>query len=379
MSVPYHRVGDFLRLERRAVAVETGETYREIGLRSFGNGVFHKEVVTGAELADKRVFYIEPGDLVVSNVFAWEGALAVATERERGLIGSHRFMTWKPTTTNIDAKYLLHYFTSEPGLRSLGAASPGSAGRNRTLGVRAFEALQIPVPSIDEQRAIANRLDALVHLADSSIASSELVTSKTSTLSNQLIDTSFDEVPLARLLTETSRFEPVLPDHKYRSAGVKWYAEGVFARDEKPSQEIKATSLNRLVPGEFIYNRLFAWKGSFALTPDQELFASNEFPTFAIDRSQVLPEYLLGWFSLPNVWDEVLRLSTGVTPTSRNRLKVAQLLDLRIPLPPLAFQKKVVETIRTLDRIRALNSNRERIARALPQAARNAEFARLMS
>ena len=34
---------------------------------------------------------------------------------------------------------------------ALGRASPGGAGRNRTLGIKALEAIRVPVPSLDAQ------------------------------------------------------------------------------------------------------------------------------------------------------------------------------------------------------------------------------------
>ena len=68
----------------RPVNVRRGSTYREIGIRSWGKGIFHKEPTTGASLAEKRVFYVNPGDLVLNIVFAWEGAVAVVSEHERG-------------------------------------------------------------------------------------------------------------------------------------------------------------------------------------------------------------------------------------------------------------------------------------------------------
>jgi type I restriction enzyme S subunit len=37
-------------------------------------------------------------------------------------------------------------------LADLLAASPGGAGRNRTLGIKALESIQVPVPCIDKQR-----------------------------------------------------------------------------------------------------------------------------------------------------------------------------------------------------------------------------------
>lgn len=154
------RIGDLFTLQRRAVSVDPESTYSEIGVRSFGRGLFHKEAVTGEEIGRKRIFKILPGDLVVSNIFAWEGALAIAGEAETGRVGSHRFMTWT-TADSVTARYVRHYLLSSSGLQKLRSASPGSAGRNRTLGVSAFQNLQIPIPSPSERRRIADTLDAI--------------------------------------------------------------------------------------------------------------------------------------------------------------------------------------------------------------------------
>ena len=43
------------------------------------------------------------------------------------------------------------HFQSEPGLELIQKASPGSAGRNKTLAVRRFEDLVIPLPPIEER------------------------------------------------------------------------------------------------------------------------------------------------------------------------------------------------------------------------------------
>jgi restriction endonuclease S subunit len=159
MSVHNVRVREVLRLERRAVQVEPSREYVEVGVRSFGRGIFHKEPVEGASLGNKRVFRIAAGDLVISNVFAWEGAIAVASEADTGMIGSHRFMTFVPTDERLDVRWAAWFFLSETGLDLIRKASPGSAGRNRTLAIDRFEALEIPLPSIEHQRQIASDLD----------------------------------------------------------------------------------------------------------------------------------------------------------------------------------------------------------------------------
>lgn len=155
------RMGDIAPLVRRPVETHADQTYREIGIRSFGKGVFHKAPTTGLEIGSKRVFAIEPGDLLFNIVFAWEGAVAVATEAERGMIGSHRFLTCVTDKRRVDARFLNYWFSRGEGRDRLLWASPGGAGRNRTLGIEKLSALEIPLPPLDEQRRIVARIDAL--------------------------------------------------------------------------------------------------------------------------------------------------------------------------------------------------------------------------
>lgn len=156
------RVGDIMRLARRPVRVDPAGTYEEIGIRSFGKGIFHKEPVLGSELGNKRVFEIHPGDLVFNNVFAWEGAVAVAGVSEKGKIGSHRFMTYVVDPSEADVEYLRLFFLSERGLSLLLEASPGSAGRNRTLAINRLQDVRIPLPDAREQRRAALRVSDMV-------------------------------------------------------------------------------------------------------------------------------------------------------------------------------------------------------------------------
>lgn len=154
-------MGEIAPLVRRPVLTRAEELYREVGIRSFGKGVFHKAPVTGLDIADKRVFTVEPGDLLFNIVFAWEGAVAVATEAERGMIGSHRFLTCVTDKSKADARFLNYWFTQAEGRDQLLRASPGGAGRNRTLGVEKLAAIHVPLPPLDEQRRIVARIEEL--------------------------------------------------------------------------------------------------------------------------------------------------------------------------------------------------------------------------
>lgn len=69
------------------------------------------------------------------------------------MIASHRFPTFRPSP-DVDLDYLLMVFQSERGRRLLEVNSPGAAGRNKTLRLGRFLNEEIPLPSLDEQRAI---------------------------------------------------------------------------------------------------------------------------------------------------------------------------------------------------------------------------------
>jgi type I restriction enzyme, S subunit len=144
-------IGEVAPLVRRPVKVDVGAEYPELGVRSFGKGTFHKPPLSGTAVGSKKLYRIEPGDLVFNNVFAWEGAVAVAQSADAGRVGSHRFITCVPRPGLVTATFLCFYFLTGEGLERLGEASPGGAGRNRTLGLEALAKIQVPVPPLEKQ------------------------------------------------------------------------------------------------------------------------------------------------------------------------------------------------------------------------------------
>ena len=163
------KISNILKRVRIPVDLKPDEIYREIGIRSHGKGLFHKDESTGESIGNKRVFWIEPDCFVVNIVFAWEQAVAKTTETEKGMIASHRFPMYKPIAGKLDLDYILYFFKTPYGKHLLGLASPGGAGRNKTLGQKEFDKLSLPLPPYPEQRKIAEILSTW----DEAIAKSE--------------------------------------------------------------------------------------------------------------------------------------------------------------------------------------------------------------
>lgn len=150
-------------LERVSTPVEVvpEKLYRQIGVRSHGRGVFHKEAVTGADLGNKRVFHVVPNALVLNIVFAWEHAVAMTSDDDAGYIASHRFPMFGEKDKSSYLPFIRQMLLTPRGKQLLEIASPGGAGRNKTLGQDAFLKLKPAVPERDEQKKIASFLDAV--------------------------------------------------------------------------------------------------------------------------------------------------------------------------------------------------------------------------
>jgi len=138
-----------------SVKVDEDKMYREIGIRSHGKGLFHKPFVTGSSLGNKRVFHVHVPAFVVNIVFAWEHAIALTSNEEEGFIASHRFPMFVSKKNNANLYFVKYYFIRKYGKHLLELASPGGAGRNKTLGQKYFENTKVVFPSTPEQQKIS--------------------------------------------------------------------------------------------------------------------------------------------------------------------------------------------------------------------------------
>jgi type I restriction enzyme S subunit len=155
------RIDYFVERTNEAVDVQPDKSYRQIGIRSHGKGIFHKEEVKGHVLGKKRVFWVHPDAFVVNIVFAWEHAVAKTSEQESGFIASHRFPMFIPKKNRVDLRFFTLFFMRKKGKHLLGLASPGGAGRNKTLGQSNFAELKVTFPCLEEQIKISDFYEVL--------------------------------------------------------------------------------------------------------------------------------------------------------------------------------------------------------------------------
>lgn len=348
---PKVALADIAPIVRRPVEIRHDQAYPELGIRSFGRGAFHKPPLSGSEVGTKRLFRIEPGDLVFSNVFAWEGAIAVASPADAGRFGSHRFITCVVDGDRANATFLKLYLTASPeGRAQVLQASPGGAGRNRTLGVEKMGQIRVPLPPLAEQQTIVARIEALTEKTREVEAHLDTVERD----AQHLLALRFRDVmadaplrPMAEVAPLVRREVRIAPEKSYTELGVRSFYKGTFHRRTVPGSDFSWQDLYQVKAGDLVFSNIMAWEKAIAVaaTEDDGCVGNHRMLTCEARPDAVIPGFLWFYFTTEEGFAKIYAASPGTA--ARNRTMTAPaLMAIEVPVPALAAQQ-------TFDRLQA--------------------------
>lgn len=152
-DAPLRPMAEVAPLVRREISINPEAMYTELGVRSFYKGTFRRRTVPGADFSWQDLYRVRDGDLVFSNIMAWEQAIAIARPDDDGCVGNHRMLTCEVKSDIAVPGFLWYYFTTQDGFAKIYSASPGTAARNRTMTAPALMAIETPVPPLSRQQA----------------------------------------------------------------------------------------------------------------------------------------------------------------------------------------------------------------------------------
>jgi type I restriction enzyme, S subunit len=157
----------------------------------------------------------------------------------------------------------------------------------------------------------------------------------------------FDVVRFDEVMKRVERKIIIDDATEYSRIGVRWYGNGAFIRDQALGSEIARKQQWLLQTGDVVYNKLFAWKGAFAIadeTVDGHLI-SDKFPTYEVDTTRIDPRYLGYYFRTHQLAFQAERLSKGAAAISKLTLNPPQFWELTIRLPGLPEQQRLIEVL----------------------------------
>lgn len=350
-------IGDILQAARIPFDIEPVTDYIAIGMKSFGNGLIHYPPTPGARLSKLRYFRFPAGALALSNIKAWEGAIGVTSEADVTAIASNRFLFYAPIAEcQVNVQYLCHYFLTGPGLAAIGGASPGSADRNRTLSIKGFEQIRVPLPSIEEQRRIVDligsidetlqAIDACARSLDATLkaAREALPEAGLQTLGSVLtgIDSGTSTHPVVGALEGEERYvltlAAVRPGRFYPAK-----RKDVGCADLAPKALVREGDLlitRSNTPDKVGYTCVARQVKARTYMPDL-IWRLN------FDPARVSGEYLENVLSSAQLRSAITSLASG-TSESMKKITKRTIETVKIPIPSLDLQEKYVRALRPM-------------------------------
>jgi len=349
-------LGELLSRSIETAEILPGESYKEITVKLWGKGVVLRGIASGAAFNGSRRFLARKGQLILSRIDARNGAIGIVPETLDESVVSNDFPLFRLDPNRVLPQYFEWLSKTKPFVELCQNASEGTTNRVR-LQENRFLNLQIPLPSLPEQRRIVARIEELAAKINEArerrryINDTELPSLRSGMVTRAFQDkwTSARLEDLCSLITDGTHQTPRYADDGYMFLSAQNVKPFKFMPDvhRKVSVEDYRACIARAKPqkGDVLMTRVGAMIGEAAVIDRDLDFAF--YVSLAIlrpIRDKVLPEFLVHWLNSPSGLLESRKQTLG-KGHSQGNLNLKLLRGFQIPLPSLAEQRRIIATL----------------------------------
>jgi type I restriction enzyme S subunit len=340
---PERPLGDALVHVRQRTPVADSQSYRITGVYSFGKGLIKRDAIQGSETTYKFMTPLSTGQLVMSKLNAWEGALAIVTSDFDGSYVSPEYPIFNINQECADVNYIRHLASWPPLWERL--TPRGSMVRRKRTTPETLLATAAPLPDRNEQRRIADALDILLRKADATVVASESQIALADRVLGSLIQSVFGNGmingwkirPLGEIAEINPRSEPPLAGIRVAfvpMASVNAVTGSIEAVEYKDASSI-GTGYKRFCRGDVIFARITPCmqNGKFSVFDDPIAdvgYGSSEFHVIRPIDPQ-FSEWIHRYVRSKDFRDHAVLLMTGTA--GQQRVPASYLREATIPMP----------------------------------------------
>jgi len=130
---------------------------------------------------------------------------------------------------------------------------------------------------------------------------------------------------------------------EYKRVKIRLYNKGVFLRDREYGKNIGTKKQFIIKKGQFLLSKIDARNGAFGLATDEVdgAIITADFFAYDINKIKIEPYFLLLITTTEKFQQFAQSASSGTT--GRQRINESKFLDVKIPLPSLEIQQKIVK------------------------------------
>jgi type I restriction enzyme S subunit len=147
--------------------VEAERTYSNLGIYSFGRGLFKKQPIDGALTSAMTLRRVRKGQFVYSRLFAFEGAYGMVTDDYHGFFVSNEYPTFDCDRSRMRVEFLWAHFKSPVVWKEVAVGSKGLGDRRQRVQPTQLLSYRLWLPPLEWQNRIAEvqaEVDALKSL-----------------------------------------------------------------------------------------------------------------------------------------------------------------------------------------------------------------------
>ncbi|HEX5399508.1 MAG TPA: restriction endonuclease subunit S [Verrucomicrobiae bacterium] len=354
---PKVRLVEVLRRVERSETVDASKEYRLLGIRLEGQGPFLRETVMGTQTSATKLFRVATGDFIYSRLFACRGAFGVIAEELDGCYVSGEFPTFLPVPGKVDVEFLKYWFRLPSVIATVDADCSGSTPltRNR-FKENFFLALEIPLPPLLEQRRVVARIEALAAQIHEARTLRHQAAEEAEALFDTALTARFDssEWPL-KLLPEVAEVARGKFAHRPRNEPRFYGGEypfiqigdisnsGRYIRNHSQSLNKDGLAISRMFPAGTIAIAITgATIGVTGILGFDSCFPDSIVGIQAKPQSAT-PEFI--YLAVEHAKKSAL---AEATQTTQPNINLGNLQRLKVHVPPLAEQRRIVAELDAL-------------------------------
>ena len=308
----------------------------------------------------KSMKHVLKGDLVYNPMFMWKGASGISSYEG---ITSADYIVLK-SKNNVNPIFFSHLFQTEKSLNKFKNYSQGSLLERLRLMYPQFSDIKMAFPSYEEQEKIAN----LLTFVDNKL---ELIEKKYQTYLD------FKKYLMQQIFTQKLRFnfkdtwdKVLLKDVAFipkktkltnveglKLLTVKLHTKGIEINDRiKPKLTKRGRPYYIRRSGELLIGRQNFHNGGMGIVPKSldGGICSNAISSFNVFEDKIDVNYLYYFLARPEYYIKSERLIGG---TGQKEFSEKELLKLKIDLPSLEEQNKIVDFLLNIDHKIELSEN----------------------
>lgn len=352
---PKVRLGEVLRLDLDRVPIDPSATYPMVGVLSFGRGLFDREPIVNGNTSYKHFFRLKAEHVVMSQLFGWEGALALSSHQFAGKFLSPQFPTFLCDLGKLDREYL-GWVLRRPALwEDLASRASGMGDRRRTLNPDALFACEIPLPPLAEQRRIVARIEELAAQIHEAHKLREETGNEASALVQSVLHDHFSRrsvswcsLPIGDVIEIKDKLvDPTLPAYRHfpHISGENMESGTCRLLPWRTAEQDGVRSNNYLFgPGTILYSKIRPYLRKAILIDFEGVCSADVYP-IRVTNNELDPAFVM-WSLVAEPFTEHANRLSG--RTRMPKLNRKQLFDFRLAYPPLAEQRRIVAELDAL-------------------------------